>query len=225
MAFDTQPSIRLFGLLIEEPVTALTDLFVTLVCIYSFIQLNSLRLKNKMHLYLKIYFFSLGIATTIGGLIGHGFFYVFNYNRYWKLPCWFTSMVSIAMLEQATIEYARKYIRESIGHFIAWFNVIELITFMILTFSTLNFFFVEVHSAYGLLVIVSAFNTFVFIKTRSRISLFYLIAVGFSALSALIFLNDWGMNRWFNHIDISHIGITLSAWFFYRGSVIAVKES
>lgn len=172
---------------------------------------------------------SMGIATTIGGLVGHGFLYMFSYNLElpvspWKLPGWLTSMISIAMVERASIEYARKLIKPRVGTFFAWLNIIELITFIVITFSTLNFFFVEVHSAYGLLVVVASFNTYVFYRTRSVGSRNYLIAVGISALSALIFMNEWGLHQWFNHFDISHCLMTLSAYFFFRGSMAAIYD-
>lgn len=172
---------------------------------------------------------SMGIATTIGGIVGHGFLYAFSYNEAlsvspWKLPGWITSMISIAMVERASIEYARKLIKPRVGKFFAWLNIIELTTFMIITFSTLNFFFVEVHSAYGLLVVVASFNLYVYIKTKSAGSKNYLIAVGISAISALIFMNELGFHMWFNHYDISHCMMTLAAWFFYRGSMKAIYD-
>jgi hypothetical protein len=224
MIIEPQPAIHLFGVLIEEPITTLTDLFVTAVCFYAFFRLSRIPNKNRMHTYLKIYFLSMGIATAVGGLIGHGFFYAFDNNMYWKLPGWFTSMISIAMIERASIEFARKLIKPSLGKFFAWLNIIELLAFMTITFSTLNFFFVEVHTAYGLLIVVTSFNLFIFLRTRSPGSLNFLIAIGFSSVSALVFMNEWGLHTWFNHYDISHVLMTFGAWFFYRGSMKAINN-
>lgn len=177
-----------------------------------------------MHVYLKIYFLSMAAATAIGGLVGHGFFYAFGKDMFWKLPGWFTSMVSIAMIERASIEYARKLVRPAVGHFFAWLNIIELLTFMIITFSTLNFFFVEVHTTYGLLIVVASFNIFVYRKTKSKGSKNYLIAVGISAISAIVYMNEWGINKWFNHFDVSHVLLTCAAWVFYRGARLSIEE-
>jgi hypothetical protein len=224
-----QPSIELLGIRIDEPITTLTDLFVSFVCFYAFYKLSRIPIRNKMHTYLKIYFMSMGIATTIGGLVGHGFLYLFDYNTAlpvspWKLPGWITSMISIAMIERASIEYARRLIAPKVGRFFAWLNIIELTTFMVITFSTLNFFFVEAHSAYGLLIVVTSFNGFVFYKTKSQGSRYYLIAVAFSALSALVFMNQWGMHKWFNYFDISHCIMSVGAFFFYKGSMKAIYD-
>lgn len=243
-----QPSIFPFGLRIDEPVTTITDLMVSFVCFYAFFKLNKIDLKNRVHLYLKYYFLSMGIATAIGGLIGHGFLYlfvaqweapegfvhfigkVFGQNLLkevanpWKLPGWLTSMFSIALVERASIEYARPIINRKVGSFFAWLNIIELMTFVTITFVTLNFFFVEVHSAYGLLIVVSGFNVTVFLKTRKKGSKLFLIAVGFSAIGALFFMNKWGFSPWFNHFDVSHTLMTCSAFCFYLGAKEILKD-
>ena len=237
-----QPAIFIFGLQINEPVTTLTDLMISFVCFYAFYKLNKQDIKNKVHLYLKYYFLSMGIATAIGGIIGHGFLYLFDTQwkspegfvhiiakifgeellkevaNPWKLPGWLTSMFSIALVERASIEYARPLINKKVGTFFAWLNIVELLTFVTITFATLNFFFVEVHSAYGLLIVVSSFNTFIYVKTRKKGSKLFLIAVGFSAIGALFFMNQWGFSPWFNHFDVSHVLMTLSASYFYIGS-------
>lgn len=240
--FYEQPSIFPFGLRIDEPITTLTDLFVSFVCFYAFYKLNKIDVKNRVHLYLRYYFLSMGIATAVGGLIGHGFLYLFEAQwnspekivqfigkifgdellkdiaNPWKLPGWLTSMFSIALVERASIEYARPLINNKVGTFFAWLNVIELLTFVTITFTTLNFFFVEIHSAYGLLIVVTIFNLTVYLKTKKRGSKLFLMAVGFSAIGALFFMNKWGIGPWFNHYDISHLFMTFSAIYFYKGA-------
>lgn len=217
-----QPSVEVFGLRLDEPVTTITDLLVTAVCWYAFYRLSKIPIKNNVHFYLKYYFLSMGLATAIGGLIGHGFFYMFSFA--WKLPGWLTSMISVALLERAVILYARKLIKPFLGRLFAWLNVIELVTFVTITFITLNFFFVEVHAAYGLLIVTTGFSLIVFVKTRNKGSRTFLIAVAFSSLSALVFMNEWGVSIWFNHFDISHVLMAISAWFFYKGSMLVIKD-
>ncbi len=226
---DKQPAIEIFGVLINEPVTTLTDLIVSAVCLYAFIKLSRIKSDNRVHFFLRYYFLSMALATAIGGLIGHGFYYLFTVDNEigvspWKLPGWLTSMVSIALVERASIEYARKIIKPKIGTFFAWLNIIELLTFMTLTFSSLNFFFVEVHSAYGLLVVVTGFNSFIYYKTKSKASKLFLIAVSISALSAIVFMNQISINKWFNYFDISHSLMAISAYFFYLGAIEEIEN-
>ncbi len=217
-----ETSIEIYGIRIDEPVVAFTDLIVSAVCFYAFFKLHKIKLKNNVHWNLKYYFLSMAIATFIGGVIGHSFLYLLSFA--WKLPGWLTSMFSIALLERASILYAKPLINPKIGNFFAKMNLIELSTFIIITFSTLNFFFVEVHSAYGLLIIVTSFNVVVYRKTKSEASKLFLIAVGISSVSALIFMNEWGISKWFNHYDISHILMSISAYIFYRGSLKMIDD-
>ncbi|MFP4025592.1 MAG: DUF6962 family protein, partial [Thiohalospira sp.] len=70
MGVFEQPSIFIHNIRIDEPVTTLTDLMVSAVCIYAFFKLNKIPLHNKVHLYLRYYFLSMGIATAIGGIVG-----------------------------------------------------------------------------------------------------------------------------------------------------------
>jgi hypothetical protein len=58
----------------------------------------------------------------------------------------------------------------------------------------------------------------VFLKTKKKGSKLFLIAVGFSAVGALFFMNKWGFSPWFNHFDISHVFMTCSAFYFYLGA-------
>jgi hypothetical protein len=234
--------IFLGGLRIDEPVTVFTDLVVSAVCFYGFYKLTQFPIKNKVHLYLKYYFLSMGIATFIGGVVGHGFLYVLDAEWHlseeyatfiknivgeknmhvtanpWKLPGWLTSMFSVMLVERASIEYARKIIKPGIGTFFAWFNVFELLFFIVITFSTLNFFFVEMHTFYGFMMIVLSFNLIIYYKTRSKGSRAFLLAVGFAAIAALTFMNQWTIHKWFNYFDLSHTFMAFSAYMFYRGS-------
>jgi hypothetical protein len=222
-------SVEWWGVRIDEPVTVVTDLMVSAVCIYAFFQVSRHKIKSKLNQYLRYYFLTMGLATFLGGIVGHGFLYAFQYSgdlavSPWKLPGWLISMFSIALIERASIEYSRPLIsNKAIFSFFAALNIAELVTFIIITFSTLNFFFVETHSAYGLLIVTSGFNGFVYHKTKSKGSILALIAVAISAISALVYMNEWGIHRWFNHFDVSHLFMTASAWFFYKASMAMEK--
>ena len=136
----------------------------------------------------------------------------------WKLPGWITSMFAIMLVERASIEFARPLINPKLGKIFGWINLIELAAFITVTLSTLNFFFVEMHVAYGLLVVVSGFNIYIYRKIRTKGSLLFLIAVAFSGIAALIYMNEWDISKWFDHSDLSHILLVISASFFYLGA-------
>lgn len=218
-----QPSIYPFGIRIDEPMTCLTDLFVSAVCFYAFYRLRKQKSDLKLHRYLAFYFLGMGMATTVGGIIGHGFLYALSFA--WKLPGWITSMLAVALLERAVIEHARNAVSPRLSHFFKWMNIIELLTFMTITLVLQRFKFVEIHSAYGILFVVGSFSTYTFIKTKSKASKIFMIAVSIAILSSLFYINHWSFHTWFNYLDISHTLMAIAAWVFYKGSLIMIKEN
>ncbi len=67
-------TIYIAGIRIDEPIVTLTDLIVSFLCLYFFYRIQKSGKKEKVFLYFKIYFLNMGIATLLGGLIGHAFF-------------------------------------------------------------------------------------------------------------------------------------------------------
>lgn len=241
MNLPPQPSIELFGIMIQEPVTTFTDLIVSAVCFYAFYKLIAMQKQGKLFIYLKMYFLLMGIATTFGGVIGHAFLYKFPatyelpeaVNNFidsiaflvseeeayaWKLPGWIISMLSIMFVERAAIEHVRPIVRPIVGKSFRVVNLVELFTFMLITFITLNFHYVEIHSGYGLMFVVLSLQLYAYVKTRDEGSKLFLIGVAWAAVAALFYMYEVGLNKWFNHNDISHTLMAVAAYFFYLGA-------
>jgi hypothetical protein len=158
----------------------------------------------------------MGIATMLGGLMGHAFLYAFSF--YWKLPGWITSMISIMFVERAAIEHTRIWLKDSVVRVLGVINIIEFLTFLTLTVTSLNFFYVEFHSGYGLMFVVLSLETFLFLKTKNTASRYLLAGVGFAALAALFFMNKISPHQWFNYLAVSHVLMAVAATFFYLGT-------
>lgn len=212
-----QPSIDLFGIRIDEPVTTATDLLVSAVCLYAFIKLQRAQLPGRTQLYFRGYFLLMALATLLGGLIGHGFLYALSFE--WKLPGWIVSMLSVALIERSSIEYAKKLVSPKVGMFFLVLNLVELATIMTVTMTTLDFRWVEFHSGYGLLGVVLPFHFFVWYRTRDTGSATIMMAVLVASCAALIFMNKLSLHTWFNYLDISHVVMAFAAWIFYRGAI------
>lgn len=214
----SQPSITLFGIRVDEPVNTLTDLIVSMVCFLVFYHLSKRKEPGKALTYFRLYFLLLGLATFFGGLIGHGFLYIFSFA--WKLPGWIVSMLSVAFIERSSIEYARPLIHPRIGKMFLILNIMELVTIMTITIYTLNFKWVEFHSGYGLLAVVLPFHGYVYYKTRDQGSKTILVAVSIACLAALVFMNKFSLHTWFNYIDISHVLMAIAAYIFFKGALM-----
>ncbi|MGK7369450.1 MAG: DUF6962 family protein [Candidatus Halalkalibacterium sp. M3_1C_030] len=212
-----QPSIEVFDIIIMEPMVTLTDLCITAVCLYAFFRLKKLNKQGKVHRYMRWYFLIMAIATFLGGILGHAFQYAVGLE--WKLPGWLTSMLSVMAIERASIMHAGPLLNKKFSRFLEIANIVELLTFAVITFSTLNFFFIQVHSAYGLGLIVLPLHFYVYKKTGNEGSRIIFLSVIFATLAAFFYTSKIGLHLWFNHLDLAHTVMSISLYFFYRGAL------
>ncbi|HSH19157.1 MAG TPA: hypothetical protein VLA03_01815 [Draconibacterium sp.] len=209
-------TISLWGIRIDEPIVTLTDLLVSVLCFIFAYKIYQSGKKEKTYVFFKIYFFTMGVATLLGGIIGHAFLYAFSF--YWKLPGWIMSMISIMFVERAAIEHTRILLNNSVVRVLGIINIIEFLTFLTLTITSLNFFFVEFHSGYGLMFVLLSLEGYLFLKTKNEAGKYFLAGVGFAALAALFFGTKISFHQWFNYLCVSHVFMAVAATFFYLGT-------
>ncbi len=218
LLFQTnQPSIEIFDVLIMEPVVTLTDLLVTGVCIFAYVRLKKLDRPGRSQMFFRMYFLIMALATALGGITGHAFQYTLGLE--WKLPGWLISMLAISALERGMIAFLTPIVSDGVRKFLEVANVVELLAFAILSFVTLNFLYVKIHSAYGLGAVVFPLCFYAFWKTGNEGARIICLSVLFTSLAAFFYLSKIGISKWFNHLDISHTIMAIGAYFFYRGAL------
>jgi hypothetical protein len=207
---------QLGDLLVSEPITAITDLLVTAVCFYAFIKLKPKSKFGWTHVFYRYYFLFLGLSTLYGAIIGHAFNLYFGFE--WKLPGWLFSMFAIALIERGSIMHAKPYMNIRTGNIFSYLNVIEFFILLFCVSYFRNFALVEAHAAYGLLIVVLSFEMVVYIKSKQVSSIYIIIAIGIGVLAAIVHIGGIFINKWFNHLDLSHIFMALSGYYFYLGA-------
>lgn len=220
-----QPSIYPWGIRIDEPVTTLTDLLIAAINVYAAIRLARRKQEHPALRYFIWYFWLMAAATTYGGVIGHGFLYAFGFA--WKLPGWFISMVSITLLERAMIEYSKPLMTGRVNRWFTIFNLVELGTFAFLAYYFLNFKFVEIHTAYGLVIFVLSFSIFNYRRRPTpdrKAARNFIIGVIWAVFAGVFYIGRLGFHEWFNHADVSHTFLCLASWSFYRATM-AIKPA
>jgi hypothetical protein len=196
--------------------TALTDLVVALVCFFAFSQLHNAGKKDPAVFYYKYFFLCLGISTTLGGLTGHAFQYALGFT--WKVPGWIAGMCAIAFIGQAAIMEVKKIIPPVTSNVFAYINIVSLCVLMFIALYALNFSYVEIHATVGL-VAVFLLQLFIYFKSRLSSSTYIMYGVGAAALAAATHVGKISPHTWFNHLDLSHILMATSCYFYYLGAV------
>jgi hypothetical protein len=210
---ELQPPIYILETRIGEPVTALTDIIVSVVCFYAFYKLDKFE-ASKIGTYFRYYFLLLGIATLWGGLITHAFIY--RLSQPWKVPGWITSTWAISLLAFAVVRHHKKIISK-IYKLIVGLIVLELLMVMSVIIYTVEFKWAGVHSAFGLFLIVGSLSAYSFSKFKDDGSLWMLYGIGVFLISGVIFAAKLSINTWFNHVDLTHSLLSLAAYIMYKG--------
>ncbi len=210
------------GIKINEPFATFTDLLVTIVCLWAFFKLKQQKRNDLAFKYFNFFFLTMAIATFFGGILGHAFINEINFA--WKLPGWLTSMFSVSLLERASIKHAKKYLHPKIAKIYEYTNIIELLTIATITFSTLDFFWVEIHSGFGLLVVILPVQLYTWLKTKNKGSLLFLSGVAISLISAFFFMNKLSLNNVINYLAISHFFMAIGSFVFYKAAKKVVSD-
>ncbi len=214
--YSTVHQIQLFGTTILEPSTVISSLMMTVVCGYAFINLNKLSREHRMYTQMQYFFLFMGLATAIGGVLGHGFIYVTGIRG--KIPGWFASMIAVALFERAAIWHIKPILAKRGGQILGYLNYVELAIFFALTLFTLKFIVVEIHAVYGLFLMLFTIEVYMYRKKKDPGSKYIFIATGLGALAAGLHALKFSFSPWFNYNDISHISMGASIYYYYLGA-------
>ena len=213
-----QPSIEVFNIRIDEPITLITDLLLAAICFYAYFRITRLDYAGRGKWYFKNYFLVLGLGAMTGGLLGHAFLY--RLADAWKLVSWILTMGSVTLIIHALLEVARPYIRQLPARIISRFNILLFALALFFTLWSKAFSPVKYYTTFGMVVVVGSLCYYIYQKTRSKGTLILMGAVLLGFMSALIFSFEWGLSPWFNHRDISHMILCFSAYYMYKGTVL-----
>lgn len=208
-------TIYLGGIRIDEPIVTITDLVISVLSFYYYYKLRNHESNHLTFFYFKYYFLVMGIATAFGGIIGHAFLYAFTFA--WKLAGWVISMIAIMLIERAAIEHTRILLNNKIINLLRIINVVEFVIFLGLTFYFLDFFYVELHTAYGLMVVLFSLELLLFIRAKNDASKLLLMAVVLVGLAAFVFMGRIVLHQWFNHMCLSHVFMSITTVLIYKG--------
>lgn len=211
-----QPSIEVFNLRIDEPITTLTDMLMAAICFYAFFRIRKLETTVRIKWYFKYYFLTLGFGAVFGGLLGHAFLY--SLSPYWKLVSWILILLSVVCFVHALVQLALPLVRPVFARIIILLNLLIFTLATIITVWTLDFTAVKLYTVFGMFIVVGSLSLYIYRKTGNRGVAMLLVAVSIALLPAFVFSFKWGFSPWFNHNDICHVILSISALVIYKGA-------
>ncbi len=209
------PTIYIGDLRIDEPITTLTDLLFIGVCFFAFFKTKHISDDKALTLY-RWFFLLTGASTLVAALIGHAFLYYFGADA--KIYGWVTGLFGTSVAQFGALYHTRNSISESLYKTLMIVCAIEVVAAFISVFAFWSFVVVEIHSAFGLVLIVTILENIHYKKTKSQLSLFMIYGVGMAVVAVLCHVFKLAFSVWFNHADLSHVFMAISMYLMYKGA-------
>lgn len=216
------PSIELFGLRIDEPVTTITDIIVALIGIWGYFKIK--RANNLKHVSVyALFFLGTGISTMIAGILGHAFLYRFGYEI--KMVGWVLGILGTCFAQFAAVFHAKQTIGERAAKILLMICYAEVIISMTILILKPSFIVVICHTAFGLLLMVTVLEAINYSKTSSKLSLMMIYGVGLAVSAIIVHTCKIAISKWFNHLDVSHVFLGLSLYVMIKGVLYEQKNN
>ena len=209
--------IDILGLHILEPVTVLTDVLLSIFCIYFYNKLNFQGNKPLLGKYWRLFFLFIGLATFIGA-ISHGLksYFSLEIHSLSRMIMCISSIPASYYLLKATIELSDKNKTK--------YSKISLIAMCVLTIFTMlinNFILIVINA-----VVVISITLIIHYRTYKKgyIGSGYIVAgFAFSLSSVIVHLGKLSINDWVTFRDISHIIMNIGLYIIFTGVLLKTK--
>jgi len=208
------PTIFLGNLRIDEPITTLTDVLLAIIGLWAFFKTAGKPQPRHITLY-RWFFLVTAISTFVSSLIGHAFSYHFGMGA--RIYGWMIGIVSVAFAQFAAISHAQPTLKPSTVRLLNILMVVEIVAAIVGTAIVNHFIVVEIHSALGLLVVMTTLEVRMYQRSKSVLSRHLVMGVGFCILAVTVHLAKIAISRWFNHLDLSHVFMCISLYVMYLG--------
>lgn len=220
----TGESFQIGSLRFDELSSLLTDLAVALIAAYAAYQLAKIPGEQGGKKLLLVHFICLSLATFFGGLLGHSLLHATG--PYGKLPGWLFSIASVFALEIFVLRIGASVVKQR-GYTLSYaLSAALVISCTILTIISLKFFWVMLHTVYGLLLLTGIYAIILIRKKRfARTFRWFWAGIGATLLAGFVFimkLSPWDL---LSSMNLSHVILGFSAWFFYLGGKYFLNET
>jgi hypothetical protein len=206
--------INLLGLTIYEPVTILTNLFLTFYCVYCFLKMNAK--SYNLAKFWAWFFLLIGMSSLIGSL-AHGAHFQLG-NLFFQIVLFLmnaVSLIAIFFCFKATNTYASLHKNPPKKRYtylvLAWVGVL-----LIFTLFYNNFVLIKIHA--GIVLLYSLIVHYLTYRRQQSGSGWIVAGILIAFLSIVVHSLKLSVNDWFNYKDIAHCIMLLSLIAIFKGS-------
>ncbi|MEN8247892.1 MAG: hypothetical protein ABFS32_03100 [Bacteroidota bacterium] len=205
------PYIEVFGVIITEPLTLITDfLLAGFGFLFGHILFRSQTSDTHAKLW-SLFFLFMGIAATLGG-IAHGLSNYVGINMHYASRI--AAGLAIFSAQIASLELIKE---KRIYSFLRWFAIIELIVLIACVLYFQTFAPVIITTVVGLIGMVTPVQLYVYWNKTHTPHLIIVIGIVCNIIPGMIHALHLSYNKWFNSNDISHIIMIFFFYIIYSG--------
>lgn len=199
----------------------LTDIIVAIFCFYFYRRINKTPSTERGKKYFAQFFLWMSINTFLGGVMGHGFLYVFGPAG--KYPAWILTIFTMFWLQLAVIDLlrARGYLK--LEKILRVISILMLPIFLSLTFYHQHFSYSIFHNIAVALMIIPIL-IFCRINGKTEGTDTVLLSLLISSIIPYFQINRIGINRWFTYHDVCHVMMLLGLYVLYLGATKFYKH-
>ncbi|UXP33319.1 hypothetical protein N6H18_05060 [Reichenbachiella agarivorans] len=203
----TKISFELWGLDLLEPMGFILNMVMCLICVILYMRLRNQQSSDFTRYWIN-FFWLFAVSTFFGGF-SH---LLFNYlGMLGKIPGWLAAVLAISSIEMAVAtQYPDRLI--TLKNAIRVKAVLALLLLSV----DLQFTWVMIHTAIGLLIILGAASIHLIKMGESQFS-FFLYGIAAMILTLPFRLGQIDPHLWFNRDDVSHLLMMLTLVLFYKG--------
>jgi hypothetical protein len=216
------PSIELFGVRVDEPITTGTDIIFALVGIIGFFRLANKQ--NQKHISVYNYFFlGTGVSAMVAGILGHAFLYKFGYEI--KIVGWTAAILGTCFAQFGALFHVKENLKPNTFKLLLILCYAEVIIALMFLILSPSFLIVIFHNIFGLLLMVTILEWRNYIKTHSELSKMMVLGVGIAVIAIIFHTVKISISNWFNYMDISHVFMAISLYVMVKGAMIEQKNN
>jgi len=203
----------------REPITTLTDLTVSLICIYAVVSFARHKgQKSKNFFYYQGYFLCFAIGMMSAAWLGHGL--VAYVGTEWKVIGWIMSIIGYLFLGNASLIQIKPITPKRNFDIIRALFAVQIVMFLFLILNpfTRNFKIAQIGSIVSLIGFILPMHLYNYSKTKQNGSLLIISAIIFGLIPAIVYNTQFSFSHWFNYHDISHVLVAINMVIIFIGA-------